>query len=88
MTFFMIRVSTCIGPFGVLDVGRFSVLAQVEIAAHFGPGLRLAQVGGVTVDIESHVTAMKCDRCIWMGRSVVEKLDGRIPCVYSALCMG
>jgi hypothetical protein len=62
----------------MLDVGRFSVLAQAEIAAHSGPGLRLAQVGGISVDIESHVTFMKSDRCIWMGSGVVEKLDGRL----------
>jgi hypothetical protein len=57
----------------MLYVWQVSVLAQVELAAHSGPGLRLAQVGGVTVDIESHVTFMKSDRCIWMGRGVVEK---------------
>jgi hypothetical protein len=75
------------GAIGVWVVRWFIVVAQVEVASHSGTGIRLTHVRGVGVDVEDHVTSVEPDSCILVGRSIIEKLDGCIHGLGSALCL-
>jgi hypothetical protein len=78
--FFMILLSTWIGPLGLGFVSWFIV----KVPSHSGSGFWFTEVGGIAVDVEDHVTSVVPDSCVWVGSGIVEELDGSVHCLRSA----
>lgn len=75
-------------PIGLGVVCWFILVAQVKVTSNSGPGLGFTQVGGITVDIQYHVTSVEADGCIGVGCCIVEELHSGIHSFLSALALG
>ena len=62
------------GPIGCGVVGRFVGVAEVEVSADSGFCSGLAEIRGVTVAVEYHVTFVVPYCCIWVCCRIVQEL--------------
>ena len=65
-------------------LGRVSGFVSKEIVAtNAAASTGFGKVGGVTVEVQDHVTGAISDGGVWVGRSIIEEPNG---CVTGCLC--
>ena len=61
----------------------FGIGTEKKCISCSGPGLTFRKIGGITVDMELHVTSMVPDNGIWMGGTIIQEM-----CDSQGSCLG